>query len=203
MSTGVLWQPSLLGCESHDVDRSFHTAVRHELTGGAWVDEVPLWCSGADSLFDDVLRIAPWGPVEQRPMYDRIVDVPRLHTGLWPSPPARLVDMAEVLSQRYDADLRHVTANLYRDGNDSVAWHGDRVGRHRAVTTVAILTLGSPRRFLLRPRGGGRPSLTFEPGPGDLVVMGGTCQRTWEHAVPKRASAGPRICVMFREPGGN
>src|ERR687891_1000781 len=81
---------------------------------------------------------------------------------------------------------------------DSVAWHGDRVARHRAETVVAILSLGSPRRFLLRPKGGGR-SLRFEPAGGDLLVLGGTCQRTWEHTVPKRAQAGPRISVMFRE----
>lgn len=203
MTTEVRWQPSLLGSESHDIDREFRTAHRHELSGGAWVEEVPLWAHGADDLFDEVLNAAPWGPVEQRPMYDRIVDVPRLHTGVWPSPPVRIAEMAGALSARYGADLRTVSANLYRDGNDSVAWHGDRVGRHRAVTTVAILTLGSPRRFLLRPSGGGQASLAFEPGPGDLLVMGGTCQRTWEHAVPKRARAGPRICVMFREPGGN
>jgi len=29
-------------------------------------------------------------------------------------------------------------------------------------------------------------------------VMGGTCQRTWRHGIPKVASAGPRIAVMFR-----
>ena len=69
---------------------------------------------------------------------------------------------------------------------------------------VAILSLGAPRAFLLRPRGGGRvgPSLRFEVGHGDLLVMGGSCQRTWEHAVPKTAQAvGPRISVQFRPRG--
>lgn len=181
---------------------SFSAAVHHELGQGAWLDEIPFWAAGSDSLFDHVLQAAPWGEVQTRPMYDRIVEVPRLHTGPWHDPPHRLKAMAAALSDYYQTDLGSISANFYRDGSDSVAWHGDRVGRHRAVTVVAILTLGCPRRFLLRPSGGGR-SMAFEPGAGDLLVMGGTCQRTFEHSVPKRSHAGPRICVMFREPGGN
>jgi alkylated DNA repair dioxygenase AlkB len=202
MATQVCWQPSLLGAVAEPEPLSFVGAVRHELGRGAWLDEVPFWADQTDDLFDQVHRSAPWGQVETRPMYDRMVAVPRLYSGVWPDPPDRIAAMSRALSERYGADLCSVSANLYRDGSDSVAWHGDRVGRHRAITVVAILTLGSPRRFLLRPTGGGR-SLAFEPGPGDLLVMGGTCQRTFEHSVPKRARAGPRICVMFREPGGN
>jgi alkylated DNA repair dioxygenase AlkB len=106
--------------------------------------------------------------------------------------------MAAALGRHYGTDLATVSANLYRDGRDSVAWHGDRVGRRRAEAVVAIVSLGSPRRFLLRPKGGGR-SLRLTPGPGDLLVLGGTCQRTWQHSVPKCAAAGPRVSVMFRE----
>ena len=62
---------------------------------------------------------------------------------------------------------------------------------------MAIVSLGAPRRFLLRPAGGGT-SRAFDLGWGDLLVMGGTCQRTWEHAVPKMASAKPRMSVQFR-----
>ena len=86
----------------------------------------------------------------------------------------------------------------YRDGRDSVAWHGDTIGRGSSQDTmVAIVSVGDPRRLLLRPRGGG-DSLAFELGHGDLLVMGGSCQRTWEHAVPKVAHAGPRLSVQFR-----
>lgn len=196
----TVWQPSLLA--GGETSGSFAAVTRHELAGGAWLDEVPGFAGDANRLFDVVADAAPWGSVETRPMYDRMVEVPRLHTGVWRDPPAQIVDLADALSGYYGVGLRSISANLYRDGSDSVAWHGDRIGRVRADTVVAILTLGSARRFLLRPRGGGR-SLAFQPGPGDLVVMGGSCQRTWEHSVPKRASAGPRICVMFREPGGN
>ncbi len=199
------WQPSLFGTGSEASSSepvSFVHARRHELGHGAWLDEVPFAVAGADGLFDEVLAAAPWGKVETRPMYDRMVEVPRLYSGTWSDPPPPIVTLADAISEHYRTDLHTVSANLYRNGRDSVAWHGDRVGRHRAVTVVAILTLGSPRRFLLRPNGGGG-SLAFEPGPGDLLVMGGTCQRTFEHSVPKRAHAGPRICVMFRQPGGN
>ena len=202
MSTDLLWQPSLFAAgDDRPDDLSFATCSRTQLTHGAWVDQVPTWAAGVDDLFDVVHRAAPWF-TEERPMYDRMVLTPRLHSGVWSTPPARISEMADALSARYGLDLRTISANLYRDGSDSVAWHGDRVGRVRVDTVVAILTLGSSRRLLLRPNGGGR-SLAFEPAPGDLFVMGGTCQRTWEHSVPKRAHAGPRICVMFREPGGN
>lgn len=88
---------------------------------------------------------------------------------------------------------------LYRNGRDSVAWHGDTIGRGSTHdSAVAILSLGSPRALLLRPRGGG-PTLPHELGHGDLVVMGGSCQRTWEHAVPKTVRpTGPRISVQYR-----
>lgn len=202
MATDLVWQGSLFaGADVAADDLSFAASTRTPLARGAWVDEVPSWAHGVDDLFDVILHAAPWS-TEERPMYDRMVLTPRLHSGVWADPPARVAEMADALSDHYGLDLRTISANLYRDGSDSVAWHGDRVGRVRADTVVAILTLGSPRRLLLRPNGGG-PSLAFEPAAGDLFVMGGTCQRTWEHSVPKRATAGPRICVMFREPGGN
>lgn len=205
MSTDLLWQPSLFGSAEAEAGArpsvSFARSRRTTLTHGAWIEEVPEWAPGHLALFDAVRAAAPWHEAE-RPMYDRMVAVPRLHTGVWSDPIPPLLDMADALSDHYGCDLRTISANLYRDGRDSVAWHGDRVGRVRADTVVAILTLGSPRRLLLRPNGGGR-SLAVEPGSGDLFVMGGTCQRTWQHSVPKRAQAGPRICVMFREPGGN
>ena len=86
----------------------------------------------------------------------------------------------------------------YRDGRDSVAWHGDTIGRGKTQDTmVAIVSLGDPRRLALRPRVGGAVDLDRD-GPRDLLVMGGSCQRTWEHAVPKVAHAGPRVSVQFR-----
>jgi alkylated DNA repair dioxygenase AlkB len=142
-------------------------------------------------------------------MYDRVVDVPRLlcfYGADEPLPDPALTAARQALDAHYEAELgepfRTAGLCLYRDGRDSVAWHGDTIGRgSREDTMVAILSLGAPRAFLLRPRGGG-PSLRYEVGHGDLLVMGGSCQRTWEHAVPKTAqSVGPRLSVQFRPQG--
>ncbi|MFP5255443.1 MAG: alpha-ketoglutarate-dependent dioxygenase AlkB [Acidimicrobiia bacterium] len=200
----VTWQPSLLGAaRSPAFDPGLDGARRRFLGQGAWVDHVPGWVTGADQLFDDVVATAPWGPEQQRPMYDRIVDVPRLTTGGWQEGRPPLLDsMARCLSRHYGLELVSISANLYRDGNDSVAWHGDQVGRHRVSTIVAIVSLGSPRTLLLRPEGGG-PSVAYTMHSGDLLVQGGTCQRTHQHCVPKRAHAGPRVSVMFRERHGH
>jgi alkylated DNA repair dioxygenase AlkB len=193
----LAWQPSLLDEPAPGYDPGFRAADRRDLGSGAWVEVVPQWVEGADALFATVVEGAPWAEHE-RWMYERKVVEPRLTTRAWPDPPAPVAAMAAALTERYGRDLSVVSANLYRDGRDSVAWHGDRVGRRQEQTVVAILSLGSPRRFLLRPAGGGA-SLRFLPAPGDLLVLGGTIQRTWQHCVPKVARAGPRVSVMFRE----
>lgn len=195
----LAWQPSLLGSSEPDFDPRFGGAARRVLGSGAWVELVANWVQGTDALFDQLTAEAPWEG-RQRRMYERLLDEPRLHTGRWPGKPEILVRMARCLSRHYGRPLSAITANLYRDGNDSVAWHGDRIGRRHLDTVVAILSLGHTRRFLLRPDGGG-PSVGYDLVAGDLLALGGTCQKTWEHCVPKRAHAGPRISVMFREPG--
>lgn len=197
----VTWQPSLLGGDAPDFDATLSAARRRFLGAGAWVDLVPGFATGTDVLFDEILEAAPWQAYE-RPMYDRIVDVPRLTTKGWNDHPRILDHMARTLGRRYGVRLPSISANLYRDGRDSVAWHGDRIGRRRADAVVAILSLGDTRKLLLRPDGGG-PSSAFPLHSGDLLVQGGTCQRTFEHCVPKQAHVGPRISVMFRQAGGN
>ena len=180
---------------------------RHPLSRGAWVDCCRGFVSGADEILERLVADVPWR-AERRQMYDRVVDVPRLvHTyGEGEELPHPMLAQArEALSAHYRPELGEpfLTAGCcyYRDGRDSVAWHGDRFGRGRTQDTmVAIVSFGDPRRLALRPRGGG-DSISFEMGHGDLVVMGGSCQRTWEHAVPKVAQAGPRISVQFRPRG--
>jgi alkylated DNA repair dioxygenase AlkB len=181
---------------------------RQVLGRGAWVDLLPGWLSGADALFDDLLANVPWR-AEQRQMYERIVDVPRLVCFYGeddPLPHPDLVAARDHLTEHYRVELgeKFITAGLclYRDGRDSVAWHGDTIGRGRAEDTmVAIVSLGSPRTFRLRPRGGGA-TISHQLGHGDLIVMGGSCQRTWEHSIPKTARpVGPRISVQFRPRG--
>ena len=180
-------------------------ARRTTLSRGAWVDVLPGWFAGADALFEQLVHEVPWR-AEQRPMYDSVVDVPRLlHTyGIGESlPPPALEQARERLTEHYAPELGEpfVTAGCcyYRDGRDSVAWHGDNIGRGRIQDTmVAIVSFGSPRKLQLRPIGG-RIEVEHALGHGDLIVMGGSCQRTWEHCVPKTArAAGPRISIQFR-----
>jgi alkylated DNA repair dioxygenase AlkB len=196
----LAWQPSLLDAPVLELDRSFTALHRRELAEGAWVDHAPGWCRGADGLFARLLAETPWSGREVR-MYDRVLPEPRL-THRWrldegPAPPAELCEMAGVLSVRYGVAFTQVGVNLYRDGADSVAWHGDRVARELPEAVVALVSLGGVRPFRLRPTGGG-PSVGYLPGPGDLLVMGGSCQRTWQHAVPKTRASAPRISIQFR-----
>jgi alkylated DNA repair dioxygenase AlkB len=179
---------------------------RTTLTNGAWIDLRPGWIAGADALFERLAETVPWR-AERRHMYDRVVDVPRLlcfYGEEEPLPDPMLDDAKHVLDEHYAAELgepfRTAGLCLYRDGRDSVAWHGDTIGRGSTQDTmVAIVSLGAPRSLLLRPRGGGGPTLRHDVGHGDLLVMGGSCQRTWEHAIPKSTRAtGPRISVQFR-----
>ncbi|MGW6983714.1 alpha-ketoglutarate-dependent dioxygenase AlkB [Streptomyces sp. NPDC054932] len=179
---------------------------RTDLGAGAWVDHLPGWLSGADALFERLAADVPWR-AERRQMYEREVDVPRLlafYAADEPLPHASLTEAREVLSGHYADELGEpfTTAGLclYRDGRDSVAWHGDRTGRSSTEDTmVAIVSVGDPRDLALRPRDGGATLLRLPLGHGDLVVMGGSCQRTMEHAVPKSARAvGPRISIQFR-----
>jgi alkylated DNA repair dioxygenase AlkB len=183
--------------------------VRHELTRGAWVDHLPGWVTGSDEVLEVLLGDIGWRE-DRRQMYEREVTVPRLlrwYGGEERLPHALLAEARRALNRHYEPELRErfVTAGmcLYRDGRDSVAWHGDRIGRGRSQDTmVAIVSFGSPRPLLLRPSGGGAPSLRFPLGHGDLVVMGGSCQRTWEHCIPKTTRpVGPRVSVQFRPAG--
>ncbi len=202
-------QGSLLDLSDEMALRDLPSGLRRSHLGrGAWVDVRPGWLAAGDELFTALLDGVPWH-AERRQMYDSIVDVPRLTTFYAAGeslPHPLLVEAREALSRHYAAELGEpfVTAGLclYRDGRDSVAWHGDRIGRSRdADTMIAILSLGSARTLALRPRNGGS-SLRFPLAHGDLVVMGGSCQRTWDHAIPKTAeSVGPRISVQFRVAG--
>jgi alkylated DNA repair dioxygenase AlkB len=192
-------------------DEAAPSAVRPErvpLRHGAWIDVQRGWLAGSAPLFARLAESVPWR-AERRRMYDRTVDVPRLlcfYGKNAPLPDPVLATCRNALSAYYAAELGEpfATAGLcfYRDGRDSVAWHGDRIGRGATEDTmVAILSLGEARPLLLRPADGG-PALRYNLGHGDLIVMGGSCQRTWEHAVPKSTRpTGPRISVQFRPEG--
>jgi alkylated DNA repair dioxygenase AlkB len=200
-------QGSLLDCDE-ETGLGALSPARTVLGRGAWIDLRPAWVAGADALFERLAAEVPWH-AERRRMYDRTVAVPRLlkfYDEGEELPDPLLDEARDALSAHYAAELgepfRTAGLCLYRDGADSVAWHGDRIGRGRTHDTmVAIVSVGAPRGLLLRPSGGG-PTSRHDLGHGDLLVMGGSCQRTWEHAVPKTARpVGPRISIQFRPRG--
>jgi alkylated DNA repair dioxygenase AlkB len=191
-------QPGLFDVAPARFDGRFRGLVRHQLDDEAWVDHLPGWLSGHGALFERLHTKVSWRR-QQREMYDAVVDVPRL-LARFPddgAPPSVVGAIAAALTARYDVDFDQWSVALYRTGADSVAWHGDQVARELPLAHVATVSLGAPRPFLLRRvDGGGRHA--FRLGWGDLVVMGGACQRTWQHCVPKTASADPRMVLMYR-----
>jgi len=182
------------------LDARFRRLRTERLVGGAWISHQSSWLDGDAEVFTALALHTRWRD-ERRPMYDRVVDVPRQVARLPRDGPGHpiLLEASALLSQRFGRPLTSIGLNHYRDGRDSVAMHGDKVGDREGDSTMAILSLGAPRIFRLRPAQGG-PGLDFQLGWGDLLVLGGTIQATWRHGVPKSTQAtGPRISVQFRE----
>jgi alkylated DNA repair dioxygenase AlkB len=193
------WQPSLFGAAPPIQTSNGVRGRRVQLDAHSWIELVPAWLAGADALFACLLETLPWEQ-RKRPMFEQIVLEPRLTAEihcLSDAPPA-LRDAAEALSTRYGVRYDHFWVNLYRDGRDSTAWHRDRFSCRREQCIVPVLSLGATRRFSIKPRAGGA-SHGFRPAAGDLIVMGGRCQRDWVHAVPKAVDVlGARISVNFQ-----
>ena len=174
--------------------------VRRHALGSAWIEHAPNLLLGDDLLFDHLAAGLAWSQPRVR-MYDAEVDTPRLLASVPADGPGHpvIAELVAALSARYGRAVDRVSVAWYRDGRDSVAMHGDRVGDQVDDSVVAIVSLRGPRRLLVRPRAGVEgPKLAFDLGHGDLLVMGGTCQRDFDHGVPKVASAAPRMALMVR-----
>ena len=194
------WQGSLFGAQSGG-DDARPPVERLTLDERSWLDLAPHWLAGHGELFDLLLRAAPWQQRE-RWMYERRVAEPRL-VAAWSGDdlaalPPQLAEVREALGSRYGTEFDSVLVNLYRDGRDSVAWHGDTVRKRLPEAVVVTVALGERRPFLLRRGTGGPVVHRLESGEGDLVVMGGRCQHEWQHTVPKLARAGARMSVTMR-----
>jgi alkylated DNA repair dioxygenase AlkB len=199
----VFLQGSLFGTLAPAFDDTFSSVERVMLDGTSWVDVGRSWLAGSDAVFDELSGQLTWRQRRAVRMYDQLLDEPRL-TSWWdaaggaPEPLPVLADVRHGLSRRYAVTFDSIGFNLYRDGQDSVAWHGDRHRHYVVEPIVAIVSVGAPRTLRLRPRGGGA-STGWELGQGDLFVMGGRCQHDWEHSVPKlRHAIGPRMSITYR-----
>ena len=166
----MFFQGSLFG-QTEPSTAPLEGIKRAVLDGVSWIDYAPMWLAGADDVFDDLLQNLAWVQRRGIQMYDQLVDEPRL-VDWWsvasgtPEPLPVLGQIRAELAAHYRVGFDSIGFNLYRDGNDSVAWHGDR---HRHVITdpiVAIVSVGAGRPFRLRPRGG-----------GDVTILGSRLRR--------------------------
>lgn len=196
------WQTSLFDdVEEPAFDEAFSQLERIELDPESWVDYASGWLSGSSELFAELVASKDWGQRTRR-IHDKTLPEPRL-TWSWRAAseealePVILERMRAALSDHYGIEFDSCGLNLYRDGRDSVAWHGDHISKEIDEPIVVLVSLGEPRKFLLKPREGGS-SRAFHLGHGDLLVTGGRTQRTWLHSVPKVAEAGPRISIAYR-----
>jgi alkylated DNA repair dioxygenase AlkB len=181
------------------VDAALRTATRTALDASSWVEIVPFWLTGADTLFERLRTDVPWKEHYRR-LFDRTFLEPRLTAeyGRMQDAPPPLAALADVLSRHYRVRYDSLWLNLYRDGRDSTGWHRDRFSCRQPECIVPVLTLGATRRFLVKPRHSGA-SVAFSPQSGDLVVMGGRCQQDWVHGVPKSpGTREARISVNFQ-----
>jgi alkylated DNA repair dioxygenase AlkB len=201
----VSWQPSLLDLDESPVfGPSYPNRSRIQLDETSWLDLTPGWVRGGDALLDHLVADAPWIPQRMRQMWDHEVREPRI-VAQWPdlaTLPPIVEQMRQAMSEAYATDFDRVAVNLYRDGRDSVAWHGDRVRHTHVSPLVVTVSLGARRPFRIRPVGGGATVFAADLGAGDLLVMGGRCQHDFQHAVPKTSRiAGARMSLTFRHSG--
>ncbi|HUR13464.1 MAG TPA: alpha-ketoglutarate-dependent dioxygenase AlkB [Mycobacteriales bacterium] len=195
----LAWQESLFGSADHP--RLSFDGLRHEpLDARSWIDVVEGWVPDHADLFERLRAEAPWAQ-RTRKMWENEVLEPRLVAVYRDigELPAYLEELRARLAERYAVAIDSCLVNLYRDGGDAVAWHGDTVRKIMSEPLVFTVSLGVRRRFLLRRASGGPVERAYLPGEGDLIVMGGRTQHEWHHTVPRdRRVSGARMSVTFR-----
>lgn len=155
----------------------------------------------ADRWFHLLRDTIDW-QAQRRPMYDRVVDVPRL-VASFPldadDVPPPLAEAAVRLRRELDVPFNAVGLNYYRDGRDSVAPHNDKLHSLVPGHPIALLSLGAPRRMTIRTKQPPRLAQHVELAPGSLLLMSHRSQRHYDHGIPKtREAVGPRISLAFR-----
>jgi alkylated DNA repair dioxygenase AlkB len=156
----------------------------------------------AQRWFDELLATIDWRH-ERRPMYDRVVDVPRLvaHFRAGEPLPELVARMKTRVEERLGLSFGSVGFNRYRDGRDSVAMHHDHKDELEPRSPIALLSLGATRTMRLRTIATPRRTLAVALEPGSVLLMAGASQEYWEHGIPKTTEpVGERISVAFRRP---
>ena len=174
------------------------------------VDYYPGWVANPERLFAELHKEIVW---EQHTvtLYGRTMPTPRLtawmgdgsyrYSGIVNEPslwPRALTQLRGELCRQVGVDFNSCLANLYRDGKDSMGYHSDDESELGPRATIASVSLGDRRRFVLRHRTT-RERWTWELGHGDLLVMRDESQSDYAHAVPKTSRpVGPRMNLTFR-----
>lgn len=184
---------------------------RQNIGHGAWIEYVPDFLVDADRVLESLMAELEW---EQRSnlVFGKEVLQPRLcaWAGAIPykfsgqtlearSPTPTVVDLSQRVIQAVPHPFNHVVINHYRTGRDWVAKHADNERELGYRPLIVAISLGSTRRFdLMRKKGRRLVKLQLEHG--SLLVMGGACQHTWRHALPKAAAVSePRLNLTWRQ----
>ncbi|MEZ4234667.1 MAG: alpha-ketoglutarate-dependent dioxygenase AlkB [Myxococcota bacterium] len=187
--------------------------TRLDLGRGAWIDYDPAWLAPdeADALLAELCAALPW---THRPIVvaGREVPQPRLlawggalpyrYSGQTLEPAPLHPTLAALMARAAEAcgvPFNHAMANRYRDGRDSIGMHADRERELGRDPTIAAISLGARRRFVLERKRGRRARRNLRPAHGSLLVMGGSCQHTWYHGLPRDPACDTeRVNVTFR-----
>jgi alkylated DNA repair dioxygenase AlkB len=201
--------------------------MRVELESGAWVTLTEGWLSADEggAIYECMLRELSWEQrfivlFGKRVLQPRLIawagELPYRYSGQTLEPrawPEHVRGLLERVNEATEAGFNHVLANRYRDGKDSMGYHADAEPELGLDPIVATVSLGAARRFLLRRHERRQASmcddvrrprreapLTLLLTQGSLLVMGGTCQRHYRHAIPREnvVPAGERISLTFR-----
>jgi alkylated DNA repair dioxygenase AlkB len=182
---------------------------RIELDETSWVDLIEGFVRSPTTVFETLHDGTRWEQAEVL-RYERYVPERRLGAVLDPDREPLLRQTGLHLRSRYSVPFSGVGALLYRDGTDFQGLHSDREMRWLDETLIAIVVLGQRRPFVLRerqpladvvervPAGAQDDDMVLTPGEGDMIVMGGACQRDWLHGVPGTGTGGGRISLTWR-----
>jgi len=169
----------------------------------------------ANWLYAKLLQEIPWRQVKYYKPERGLVVTPRLtwccgfHTSnkypiylpdkIFPQDiPEWLLPLKHLVEEKLEVDFNFMLFSYYRDGKDSIAFHSDDEKFLGSNPTIASITVGASRPFLLKEKSS-KKTESFDLSNGDLFVMQNDCQQNYMHSVPKIDTTLPRLSITFRK----